>query len=385
MIFKHESEAEKNHEVYNNGTDVVEYKNKLYYSLSGNSSKVYAYDLKSKTKTKILDESLYDAIWIANDCLFYCKDQVLYSVSIKGGQSVELYHSEKSISLLGINESSAKLYLQEENMLKELKLDGTVVSEDQVTDSDYFDGDIFGNKLVLRDGSVIYYGTNTTNIKKLADMKKSSIYKSLTAASDPQIGILGIYGNYIYGTICYMPGTSSEQDGYIFQISIKTGKIKVQKEICEMSNALLVSGKIFTQRENVSAKTPKVICYQLSKSGKIKKKDYKCGWLGTADSRYIYCRNNVKNKKSITRFDTKTKKIKKLNVRYKKKSAYYYGSPNYMESSMSVVNGKLFFTGYDCRSGNMLGWRLLADRYEEYFIDLKKGKTVKYAEYKNNN
>ena len=92
----------------------------------------------------------------------------------------------------------------------------------------------------------------------------------------------------------------------------------------------------------------------------MKKKVYSCE-LGTADHRYIYARNNKKNQKCIT---------------------MYYGTPNYDDSSMAVINGKLFFTGYNCRSGRAMGWQLLADEIEEYFINLKSKKTYKYATYK---
>lgn len=364
-ICKQDNSEAKN-KIYNNGSRIVEYKNKLYYNQSGNEQGVYIYDLKTKKKKKI--HGFYqDQIWIAKEKLFYENNRILYSVNVRGGGSKQLYKSDKYFFVLGVNFSQTRIYLQEENKLKELNLNGTVLREQIVTESTNFSGGVFGNTILLNDGTTIYYKNKTKAVKKLANVKKESI-------NEPCMKFLGIFGKYVYGYIYEKPGTSSERFGYIFQISLKTGKVKIEKDLCILNNCLMANGNIYAENIKVS----KTICYQLSKKGKIKKKLYNCGdSFGTADKRYIYTRN-----KCISRFDTKTKKCKILDNRYKKKKSFYYGSPNYPDSSMNIINGKLFFTVHDCSSGKMMGWRLLADCYMEYYISLKKGKVVNYAKSK---
>lgn len=350
--------------IYNNGSGIVEYKNKLYYNQSGNQQGVYVYDLKTKKKKKIIPFEQFE-IWIADEQIFCQNENVLYSVSVNDGKSTELYKSDEYFSISGLNSSQRKIYLQEGYKFKELDFNGTVVGEQTITSPASFSGGVFGNTVLFDNETTVYYGKNLKSVKKLATVKKGSI-------SDPHIDLLGIYGNYAYGYIYEKPGTLNEQDGFVFQISLKSGKVKIQKDMCVLNNCLLVSGKIYAEKLTKNGKT-KTICYQLSKKGNVKKKVYNCSSLGTADKRYIYTVNNNKNKKAISRFDTKTKKSKVLDSRYKKKNKIYYGS------RMFLINGKLFFSGEYCLSGKTVGWRTIPDYYMYYYMSPGKGKRVNYA------
>lgn len=358
--------------VYNNGGNIVECGGRIYFNQSG---EIFSFDLKSRQKMKLVENVWESDIWIAGDALYYTREKVLYSRALSGGTEKALYKGKRALTVLGFAAGNKRLHIGDGRSVYRLTLSG------RVTGSHTFAGKGAalawgqGKYIIVQKRKTLFCGTSPGKLRKFSGAMKKLEKKS--GLEDDWLQFLGIYGTYLYGYIYEAPGTIGYINGYLFQISLKNGAVKVYKryksrwEACEMRK-----GRIYTGDYPMEAggKTKTHVFILNKKTGAVKHKTYACAFNGT-DGRYFYQAGNT-----ISRYDPKTGRKKVLDARYRKgkKDIYYVPMSTGAASRLTVVNGKLFYTVYDCRKEKYVGWRLMADLHR-YYIVLRSGERVRYT------
>lgn len=381
-IFTSNTKVQAAPKVYNNGQSTVEYNNKLYCISNGSSKKqIIRYDLKTRKKLVLRNLGSYyvNNMWIVQNKIYYeCADGIV-SMDLNGKKYKVVYNDKFSDYTIGM--SQKRIYVTMDDYsnnvirIKELNFSGKVLRERKIPSNSCA---IIDGTVVCRVGSNsgskgigIYYGTMSRGVKKIG-----TVYDKNISDSEMLANIVGVYGDYVYGYVYWRPGTDLCIWGSLYQISLKTGKVRIMPESCLINNCQFVSGNIYLEGSNAD----KLLCYKLNKkTGSIQKCEYPSyGTLGAVNGQYIYFETNKPGNKGIIRYDMKTKKTKVMDSYCKTKKNFYYGSVDSPYSSVNYINGKLFYSIEDCSSGKMAGWRIMPDQTSKYYIDIKSKKKVKY-------
>lgn len=381
--------------VYNNGTARVEYKGVLYFI--DYKEGICSFDLKTNKKMDLKTESYMSGnrLWIVGERIFYLNRGNLNSMKLDGSKKKVVrqgVNGEKS----GISAVAVKgdfLYLSSwEDSDNTLSIEKITSSGKKVEGVKLECGE---QPLVIIDDVVIFGDAllyKDTNGKYAIDLYVGEMGKELKLVSGKVAGnfncenlkyvdVVKKYGDYLYG-YCYIePGTFQSLSGSVFSFSIKTGKIVMDGKQLFLNSSCFYKNSLYVGKGLNDKKTVK---YQINKkTGKWKKTIYS-SCLGTVAGDKIYYERNEKGRKAIVSFSMKSRKETVIHDAYKAKADFYYGAATSPDSYIDVINGRLYMRVADCSSNEYDYWRLLADRYMYYMIELKSNKCtlISTVEYK---
>lgn len=371
--------------VYNNGTTRVEYKGVLYFT--DYKEGIYSFDLKTKKKTALKTEGYLSRyqLWIVGERIFYLSEGGhLNSMKLDGsGKKIireGLCGEDGGISKVAIKGDYLYLSSWERDNhtlnIEKIKPSGTKIAEvsleceeqplavvDNVVIGDY--AQLYKNKS----------GKYTIDLY-VGKMEKLKLVSGEVAGNFNCDGLNNVkavkkYGDYLYGYCNLNPGSFMDLTGSVFAFSIKTGKIEMDGKNLFLNNSCFVKDSFYV---SANEKDEEVIKYKINRrTGKWKKETYSCG-LGTVAGDNIYYERNEKGRKAIVSYSMKNRKETVIHDAYKAKDEFYYGVPTSPDSYIDVINGRLYMRVADCSSNTYVGWRLIADQYMEYIIDLKSKK-----------